>query len=173
MEPIDHRLLRLAVVHEWSDAFITHFLTSCEMRGITGDNILATAEKATEDLNIGVLRQGTDPALMESGALGLGFDSASAMKEFQQRHPFLSEEWGATYVHDGCTGTVVALSMTEVVITTERGHHIAFERARLNDQCVGVLDIVTVRSTFGPVIKQPVVVATQDTAVDETASPGF
>ncbi|WP_199028914.1 hypothetical protein [Ralstonia sp. ASV6] len=46
METIDPRLQRLASIQEWSDAVILHFLASCEMLGITGENILAIRRTA-------------------------------------------------------------------------------------------------------------------------------
>ena len=173
MKSIDPRLQRLAFVQGWSDDVITHFLTSCEMRGITEHNIFLTAQKAAEDLNISVLREGTDPTLMESAALTLGFESASAMKEFSQQHPILSVQLGAAPALPPCTGSVVAMSMTEVVIKTEDGQRFAFERARLHGQVIAEHDVVTVDGVFSPVTKQPAVEATPTTAVDETASPGF
>ncbi|WP_321820885.1 MULTISPECIES: hypothetical protein [unclassified Burkholderia] len=153
MPEIDPKLRRLAYVQEWSDELIRHMLASCKTRGVDGSGVLEVAQKAADNLNLNVLREG-DPALALAAAEALGFESAAALDDFNRKYPALSSRMGAQPILAACQGQVVALSLTEIVFEAEEGTKYAVEKAKFPEGSVSVGDQVAVER-YGSVRKLP------------------
>lgn len=144
---LDSRIQRLAFVQEWSDALVLRLLSMGEQRGLTGDELVCLAQKAADDLNLSRLREG-DQALALAAAQSFGFASVAEMDQFVEANPTLMAEWLAEPAISECSGTVVAVALTQVVFATKDGKRFAFEKAQIQDIRVG--DLVAV-GKFGRV----------------------
>lgn len=133
---LDSRIQRLAFVQEWSDALLLRLLSAGEQRGLAVDELVGLAQKAAEDLNLSRLREG-DHALALAAAHSFGFASVAEMEQFVEKHPLLMDEWLAEPALSECTGTVVAVALTQAVFSTADGKRFAFEKAQIQDIRVG------------------------------------
>ena len=134
--------LRLAFVHEWSDKLIEHIAGTLNRLELSAEGALDRASKATEKLCLSELRG--DLALGDEGAKLIGFASSQAILQFQSDHPMLSSEWNAQPALHLTAGTVVATSMTEVVIEDADGKFLALDRAKGASAAVETGETVTV-----------------------------
>ncbi len=168
LSSIDPKLQRLAFVQEWSDELVDHFLTGCRAKGYDEEMIFSLAEKAAENLILNDLRGG-DPALVQSAAQVLGFESGEALAELRAAHPDLATKLNAGAVLSNCEGQVVGTSLTTVVFETAEGHRYGVERARFPKGAVEPGDRIAA-DRFGGVRKLDLVERACE-AKDESISP--